>query len=144
MKESIHHIKNESGMTLIELVIVIIVLGIVAAFAAPKFVDIKADAVAAAKDGVVGGFDSSYTLAVAKKKGIPTVAELSAAVTQMTCNGTSKCDSGDKDGVAGVDVAALFYGDDCTTKTATTAGTDLVNAYGYSFNAAAVSICQEF
>ena len=38
-----HHTKN-SGFTLIELVIVIIVLGILAATAVPKFINLRADA----------------------------------------------------------------------------------------------------
>jgi len=43
---------KQSGFTLIELVIVIIILGILAATAVPKFMNLKGDAVAGTLDGV--------------------------------------------------------------------------------------------
>ncbi len=51
--------KNQKGFTMIELVVVIVVLGILAAVAIPKFVDISAEAKTAALDGVVGGIASA-------------------------------------------------------------------------------------
>lgn len=43
----LYHSKTQQGFTLIELVIVIVILGILAATAAPKFIDISGDAIAA-------------------------------------------------------------------------------------------------
>jgi len=53
---------KQSGFTLIELVVVIIILGILAATAVPKFVDLQADARASALTGVKGALESAATL----------------------------------------------------------------------------------
>jgi MSHA pilin protein MshA len=49
----------QRGFTLIELVMVIVILGVLAAVAIPKFVDLGSDAKAAALQGVVGGINSA-------------------------------------------------------------------------------------
>lgn len=54
--------KKQSGFTLIELVIVIIILGILAATAVPKFVDLQGDARAASMKGVKGALEGAATL----------------------------------------------------------------------------------
>ncbi|MHB8836166.1 MAG: type II secretion system protein [Candidatus Methylomirabilia bacterium] len=48
-------LRSQEGFTLIELVIIILVLGILAATAIPKFYDMSAKAKEAAEKGVVGG-----------------------------------------------------------------------------------------
>ncbi|MDA7746398.1 prepilin-type N-terminal cleavage/methylation domain-containing protein [Psychromonas sp.] len=53
---------KQSGFTLIELVIVIIILGILAATAVPKFVDLQGDARASAMKGVKAALEGGATL----------------------------------------------------------------------------------
>lgn len=49
----------QRGFTLIELVMVIVILGVLAAVAIPKFVDLGTEAKAAALQGVIGGVASA-------------------------------------------------------------------------------------
>jgi len=52
----------QRGFTLIELVMVIVILGVLAAVALPKFVNLKADAQAAALLGVAGSINSASAI----------------------------------------------------------------------------------
>lgn len=54
--------KKQAGFTLIELVIVIIILGILAVTAAPKFLNLQDDAKKAAANGVLAAVQSSAQL----------------------------------------------------------------------------------
>lgn len=56
------HVRH-SGFTLIELVIVIVILGILAAAALPRFSDLSTDARLAALNGLAGGIRSAALLA---------------------------------------------------------------------------------
>ena len=58
------HAKN--GFTLIELIIVIVILGILAAVAIPKFIDLRSEAEKSAVESFAGAISTARTLWIAK------------------------------------------------------------------------------
>ncbi|MBF7073697.1 prepilin-type N-terminal cleavage/methylation domain-containing protein [Glaciecola sp. MH2013] len=81
-----HQKSNQKGFTLIELIIVIVILGILAVTAAPRFIDLQSDARASTLEGVKAALQGSSQLVYAKAA-IQGVQSSSTAV-DVTLNGS--------------------------------------------------------
>ena len=87
--------KRQSGFTLIELVVVIVILGILAATAAPKFMNLQGDARISALNGLKGAVKSAVSMTYSKAilKGIEktpsgaTVCSTGSAASTDACSG---------------------------------------------------------
>ena len=127
-------VRKQKGFTLIELVMVIVILGILAAFALPRFADLGGDARSATLEGASGSVKSAAAIAhsawLADGNSPATVALEGSPSVAMSANGYPDATT------TGIGEASQIIDDFTITPPAPADGTAVITVTGFTANPA--------